>query len=364
MTQISWPSGPFAARFWHRFGLFDHLKAGLSRARRSFAPARRISAWFGRGCRCAQLSQNGRHTSAHLSGGDDLSPSFPGPKARLAKLASQHQLVHGCGYHQAPALKLLRGAHPCFGPEQVLLEEAVGVLMREAVTVGRLDLAQRQGRWSHPTKPALERIAPGSFGPFSHDTVDTHFHLSGLSNRQIVPGSDLDRLARFVAALPLLVRLSPGFGIASLKQVSIFARSASFPRKDGWSSSIELAIAFEAHQGFYREALTGRQKGAGRIPAIRQHTHPIRQERPQVFQLRNSYPNRRLRACNALLREERSPTAATIGQEHHGRELPSHAHRPLGMRQVRDVDDAAIWAGFRFGASNARTVKADPDSPF
>lgn len=70
-----------------------------------------------------------------------------------------------------------------------------------------------------------------------------------------------------------------------------------------------------------------------------------------------------LRTDNALLREDRSPTAATMGQEHHCRKLPAHTHGSLSARRVRG-EHAPIRAGFGFRARNTRAVNADPDRYF
>jgi hypothetical protein len=143
--------------------------------------------------------------------------------------------------------------------------KAVGVLMREAIAIGRDDLTRRQRPRASAAQPTLDRITLGPFGSFPQHTVNTHLDLSGLPEMQMVPGGDLGWLARFVTALPLLVRLSPGFGLACLKQGSIFAWGSSFSRRGLWCGSIELAIAFEGHQGFHLKSLAGR---SCRIPAI------------------------------------------------------------------------------------------------
>jgi hypothetical protein len=60
---------------------------------------------------------------------------FPGPIQGVSQITSHHQLVHGGGDHDAPALELFCGANPHFRPEQILFEEAIGVLVVEK-TVG------------------------------------------------------------------------------------------------------------------------------------------------------------------------------------------------------------------------------------
>src|SRR5579875_664449 len=364
MRLISRHSSRFTALFGHRFGLANHWIALRFRNAGSFGPSRRFSARFGPVSRCAQLCQNSKHASTYLPGSEHLLSAFPRSKAGLSQVASQNQLLHGRGYDQTPAFKLLWAAHPRFGSEQVLLEKAVGVLMREAVAIGRNHLAQRQGHLASPAKPAFARVTLGPFGPLSHDTVDAHFPLACLSKVQMVPRKHLDGVARFVVALPLLIGLAPGLRLAALKQAPIFARRSSFARLGRWGRSIELTIAFETHQGFYLQPLTSREKGSGGIPAIGQQSHSIGQEWPQVLQLRYCYLDGGLGAGHALLREDGSPTAAARGQEHHRRELPADTDRSFGMGQVRDVNDATLRAGFGFRACNRGGVNADPHRPF
>jgi hypothetical protein len=124
MITLSKASGPFAARFWHRLGFFDHGTARQPGARHPFAPARRFSAHFGRFGRCAHLCQNRWQTSADWPGGDDLASAFPRVNLRLAQPTCQHQLIQRRRHDQTPAFKLLRGAHAGFGPEEILLEKA------------------------------------------------------------------------------------------------------------------------------------------------------------------------------------------------------------------------------------------------
>src|SRR5215472_16616248 len=145
MTTIGEPSGPFAACFGHRLGFFEHLKACWPRTTRPFAPARRFSARFGHTRWCANLLQHRRHDAATLSWCQDLATAFPGAVERLAKMTSQNQVVHGGSDNHAPALKLFGGAHMHLRPEQILLEKAIGVLMRKAPLIGRGHLLQGEG---------------------------------------------------------------------------------------------------------------------------------------------------------------------------------------------------------------------------
>src|SRR6266702_4299440 len=179
MTRISWPSCPFSARFGHTR-------------------------------RCAKLLQNRWHDTTYLSRGDDVTTPFPRPVQGEPKAASQHQLVHGRGYHHAPALELFCGTHMHFRPQQILFEKTIAVLMGKAPSVGHGYLRKRQLVLSNPDKPAFARIAFAATCPLSQDPKDRHLHLSCLAKVQVVPGLHLNWLGAPIGATPGRIWLAPG----------------------------------------------------------------------------------------------------------------------------------------------------------
>src|SRR5215469_476741 len=358
MRSILIQSSRSATLFGFRFGLANHFIAWCRSNHRSFLPPWRFSARFGHTRWCTNLLQNGQHHPTHLPGSDQSRSSFPGTIQGLPQRAGQHQLVHGCGYHQAPALKLLRSAHAHFRPEEILLEKAIGVLVREAASIRRCHLSKRKLVQPDPNKPTLPGVAFGVMCSHAHDTIDDDFDLSRLSKMQMPPGLHLDRPALLIYSRPGLIGRFPRFWSAALKQRSILARcpASAF----GWSRSIQLAIALEAHQRPDLEPMTGLEKRSCHVPAISQQANIRRQECFELLQLLDSDCYRRLVAANAALRENGSPTAGLSRQQHDGRELPSYADRLLGMGQVGNIDHPAIWARLSFGAGNTGTINADP----
>jgi hypothetical protein len=117
-----------------------------------------------------------------------------------------------------------------FRPEQVLLEKAIGVLVRKAPLVAVHDFFQRQRDSASPDKPTLARITPGPFRSHAQDPIDRQFHFPRLPKVQVLPGLDTDGLAPMITALPRGIWLAPGLGLTSLKQVAILSRGSSFPR--------------------------------------------------------------------------------------------------------------------------------------
>src|SRR5215472_11019488 len=230
MTTISKALGPFPARFWHRLRFFDDLKACWPPPRPSFAPARRFSARFGHLRWCPKLQQNRWHDATHLSGCDEGATPFPRMIAGLPTGAGQHQVIHGRGHDHAPALELLGRAHMYLRPEQILLEEAIGVLMRKSPLITGHHFIQRQRFCPQPEEPTLTRITLRPFRAFTQHPVDPEIHLPRLPEVQLLPGLHLNGLAPMIGAMPGGIGLSPCLGLASLKQVAILAGRSSLPR--------------------------------------------------------------------------------------------------------------------------------------
>ena len=143
MITLSLPSGPFAVRFWHRFGFPHHRKAWCERPLPAGMPAGRFSTRFGRHSRCANLLQNAGHRATHLSWGERTLVAFPGTQHRQAQVVAHEQQITGARHYPTPPLDLLRRAQMGAGPQQVLLEKAIAMLLREALAIPRTHLLQR-----------------------------------------------------------------------------------------------------------------------------------------------------------------------------------------------------------------------------
>src|SRR6266849_7165135 len=211
---------------------FSHNRIPLSRLRS--APLRasgRFSTRLGPSSGRANLHQKGSHHAAHLAGSDPLSSSFPGTEEHLRKMPRENQLVHGGGNDQTPPFELLWGSQTRLRPGEVLLEKAIGVLMRKASAIGRGDLGERQLVGTYPDKPTLAGIAFGLVCSQAQHTKDRHLDLPRLPEMQMMPGLHLDGLAALVRASELGIRLAPGLGTTPLEHVPIFAGSPPFPRR-------------------------------------------------------------------------------------------------------------------------------------
>src|SRR2546422_21787 len=139
----------------------------------------RFSTWLARSSRCAHLQQNRRHHSTHLLWGHGTIGGLPWPMQGLPKLACQIQLVKDQSHQPTPALKLGRSADMHPSPEQVLLEKAVAMLLREASTILLSNLRQRDALIEHH-KPTHPRIALGVFGCFPFDPDHREVQLTIL----------------------------------------------------------------------------------------------------------------------------------------------------------------------------------------
>src|SRR2546426_1092354 len=142
MTTISLHLGPFAVRFWHRFGFAHDRKAWGGCPLPTCGPAGRFSAWFGPRGGCAKLTQKARYHATHLPRSDRALFAFPRTQHRQAELLTEQQLIAGTGHDPTPTFDLLRGTQVRLGPEQLLLEEAIAMLLGEAFTIPGTHLLQ------------------------------------------------------------------------------------------------------------------------------------------------------------------------------------------------------------------------------
>src|SRR6266567_9304252 len=248
MTTISRPLGPFAVRFWHRFGFAHDRKAWCGCPLPAFWPAGRFSAQFGPQGGCAKLRQKTRYHAAHLPRGDRTLCAFPRTQHRQAELLTEQQLIAGTGHDPAPAFDLLRGAQMRLGPEQVLLEKAIAMLLGEALAIPGAHLLQWHVLVAGPNEPTFAGVALGIPCGFPLHTDHAHFGLRSLPKMQVLPAADLHPLALLINAFPLGIGRPIRLGTAALKEWAVFARSAALFGLPRGCGPIQFAIAFEPDQ--------------------------------------------------------------------------------------------------------------------
>src|SRR2546428_14008361 len=122
--------------------LAHHREAWSRLGSKAFGPSRRFSAWLARTSWCANLQQNHRHHPTYLLGSHRTIRRLPRSMQGLPQLTCQIELVKDQDHQPTPALKLSRRGDMDTGPEQLLLEKAVVVLLREAATLLRRHLAK------------------------------------------------------------------------------------------------------------------------------------------------------------------------------------------------------------------------------
>src|SRR5579885_1545018 len=285
MTTIVMPSGPFPGRFWHRFRLFDHLKARCERPLPADAPSWRFSTRFGRAGWCANLLQNAGHHATHLPRRDRTLFALPRMQHGQTKLFREKQQITGTCDNPAPAFHLLRRAQmrPC--PEQVLFEKAVAMLVREAFAIPGTHLLQGHVFFAGPDEPTDARVAFAVTGGVPLHADHTDLGLRGLAEMQMFPAGDHDSFAMLIAAFPFGIGRPLRFGARSLKERAMFARRAALLRLPGWRGAVQLAVAFEPDQRGTAQRATGAHKPPDSVPAIGQHNHRALDQGQQGAQL-------------------------------------------------------------------------------
>src|SRR5713101_9916088 len=161
MRSISMQLGPFAVRFGHRFGFAHHGKAWCGCSYPACGPSGRFTTRFGSLSLCAKLQQNAGHRATHLSRRDRALCAFPRTQDSLAELFGQQQLIAGTRHDPTPAFHLFRRAQVCLGPEQILLEKAIAMLVRETLAIPGAHLLQRDVLVADPDEPTFAWVAFG-----------------------------------------------------------------------------------------------------------------------------------------------------------------------------------------------------------
>src|SRR5260370_27238060 len=244
-------------------------------------------------------------------------------------------------------------------PEQVLLEKAVAMLLREASTILLRYLRQGDDLIKHH-KPTHAWVPLGALGGFTFDTDHREVQLTMLLEVQVVPAADVDTPTLRWLPTPHLISLPVRLGTLALKQRTIFGwGSALVPAH---RNAVELAIAFEPDQDAVAQVMAGTQGLRRPIPAIRQDDDsPGAKEGFEGLQLRNSDLNRGLLTAHALLIQNGRPTAGLLGHHHHRRKRPADADRFVSQGQIGQVDDRAIRAGPGTGSGHITAVHRNPD---
>src|SRR6266851_3945194 len=143
MTTISLQSGPFPVRFGHRFGLAHDRKAWRGCSDSAFGASGRFTTRFGRLRWFPNLHKNAGHHATHLSRRGSARFAFPRTQDCLTEVLGHQQLIAGTRHDPTPAFHLLRRTQVCLSPEQILLEKAIAMLLREALAIPGAHLFQR-----------------------------------------------------------------------------------------------------------------------------------------------------------------------------------------------------------------------------
>src|SRR5712692_2852110 len=335
---------------------------GIARRRlgsKPFGPSGRFSTWLARACWCANLQQNRRHHSTHLLWGHRTIGRLPGSMQDLSQLPCQIQLVKDQDQQPTPALKLLRGAHMHPRPQQILLEKAVAMLLREASTILRSNLWQGNDLIEHH-KPTHARVPLGVLGGFPFDPDHREVQRTILLEVQVVPAADVDTPTLRWVLTPLLISRPMRLGPFALKQWTIFGwRTALVPAH---RHAVELAIAFEPDQDTVAQLRAGTQELRCPIPAIRQDDDPSGpKEGLEGLQLPNRHLDRGLLTADALLIQNRRPTTGLLRHQHHRRKRPADADGFVDQGLIRQVDNRAIRAGGGSRSGQVAAIHGNPD---
>lgn len=209
---------------------------------------------------------------------------FPGPMQSLPKRTSQMQLIKDQDQQPTPPLKLLRSADMHLCPEQVLLQKAIAMFLREASLVVLSHLRQWDTLIKHD-KPTHAGIPFGASRRFPFDADHTEFQLTVLLEMQVVPPTDARGSARLLLLRADFISHVMRLKAFALKERTIFGRRTTPVDAHG------DAIAFEPDQDTVAQRLARSQELRRPIPAIRKDDDlSVAKEGTQGLQLRKSHP--------------------------------------------------------------------------
>src|SRR5437870_1633562 len=100
-------------------------------------------------------------------------------------------------------------------PEQVLLEKAIAMLLREALAIPGAHLLQWHILLPCPDEPTDPRVAFAVLGGFPLHTDHTNFGKRGLAEMQAFPAGDHHPLALLIGSFPLRIGRPICFGARS-----------------------------------------------------------------------------------------------------------------------------------------------------
>src|SRR5437667_5653167 len=361
MTIMLLPSSPFAAGFGHRFGFAHHHKAWCRRSGATCGPARRFSTRFGTLGGCAKLQQNAGHHATHLSRGEHSLLAFPRTQHRLAKRLGQQQLIASTGYDPTPAFELLRRAQVGVGPEQILLEKAIAMLLGETLAIPGAHLLQGDLLLVDPHEPTLTRVAFAVSSGFPQQADHTNLRLGCLAEMQPTPTRNHDPLTVLIDPLPLGIGWAIGLGTTALKERAMLAGCAALFWLAWGCCPIQLAVALQPDQSASTQLMASARKAGSGIPTIRQQDDPTPDQGQDRAQLLNTHFDGGLVTANATLLQDAHPTTGLLGQEHQRRKLVAPADGFGGMRHIRHIDHATISAAVCFQPLHATPIDAQPD---
>lgn len=161
---------PLVSCLWRGFS--DNWLAWGAFHGRSRRTSRRFSPTLGRTGRRAKLGNNLAHRTTHLAGRCRTTVSFPGASLLLHERSRKDEVIMHQTDQIRPALKLLGAAYPGGGPEQILFEKAVAVLLAKVASVQLRDLRQGRQVCAQPPEPGNPRVAFGATGTGTNHADD------------------------------------------------------------------------------------------------------------------------------------------------------------------------------------------------
>src|SRR5450631_3771926 len=324
-------------------------------------PAFRFSARFGGPGWSSQLVQQFVDPAAHLLQGHATMFALPWAQLDLNEISGQKQLIMRNGHNQAPALKLLWGAQARLVPQQALFIEAIAMLLTKSQSIPQRNLRHVFLLIAQPDQPTDAWVTLAIAGMRPNHLNHGEREPAGILDMQIEPPRNFHRttFAIFSAGVP--IGSSIGCGVASLQEISIFARGPSLARW-GRSRSIESAILIQSSQDAHIQvtALTPQPRC---IVASVQHDNTSNWHLPSdLLDLCDGDLDCRRVRLHSLLIQNEGVAAWLLIQNHQGRKVPSVGDRFRAFGQIMNGEGGTVCGGSRKGTSNPTHIDPHPQT--
>jgi hypothetical protein len=213
------------------------------------------------------LRKNFGHEATDLLPGGITCPRFPGAADGLSQRTSEHDLIMDDADHIGPAVNLLRGSPTGVRPYEVVVVEAISVLLAGTTAIPSDTRRKRNGRYPMPENPPDVLGATRWGKGWAGNTHHSDRLIARLVEMHLVPRITMGRT---IGSAPCPIGRPIGFWRIGAEEGAIFAWCPTLAR--AWRGGTkQIQMGLQAQQDIPRQFCQRSQKSGDTIRAIRSH---------------------------------------------------------------------------------------------